>query len=514
MDSKNILIVGVDSEIGSELKKLTLKNGFEVEGTSRRKEFTSKNISFFDLEEPNFESIDMHFECVIICAAITNITQCEENPNLCKRVNLINTIRLIDNAVANNSFVIFLSSNTVFDGTQSFYKHYDETNPISEYGKCKKAVEEYLINNINNKGCVIRFTKVISKKTPFIESWESDAEKGLSVQAYSNKLISSISIGSAVSAIQLLINTKKSGIFQLGGAEEVSYLNFAQSYFKGRPNALKLIEATKVNTNAKSLRFNSLSTYLPLEKSFNDSNVFFAKHQDSLIIDEISEIISSIFTKTTAFYAEMPIDNYRKLVIKTQNILNEQNFTRKIVNKIKSDITNYLQEEKFLIQTNLYLRATRPIVSQSYESISWHRESFYGPNMENALNIWTPIQGVDVGNTLKFIPNSQKIPENDIETIQEDDFITKKGSSGHKIGFLYSPKTIVGGVDLENERPMVVPRNHSSLFPGALIHGSSINYSSEIRFSIDFRILSASAYDSSQSKKFHLASNKPYFELF
>ena len=38
-DLKKILIVGVDSEIGSELKKLTLKNGFEVKGTSRRKEF-------------------------------------------------------------------------------------------------------------------------------------------------------------------------------------------------------------------------------------------------------------------------------------------------------------------------------------------------------------------------------------------------------------------------------------------------------------------------------------------
>ncbi len=509
----NLLIVGIDSEIGSELKKFTLKNGFNVNGTSRRKELVSKKISFFDLREPNFQSIDKHFDCVIICAAMTNIAECEENPNLCKRINLINTIRLIDNAVANDNFVIFLSSNTVFDGTQSFYKHTDETNPISEYGKCKKAVEDHITNNTNKKGCVIRFTKVISKKTPFIKRWESESEKGLFIKAYSNKLISAISIGSAVSAIKLLINTKKSGIFQLGGSEEVSYFNYAQSYFKGRPNTLKLVKAQKDSTNTKSIRFNSLATYLPLEDSLNDSNVFFAKHQDSYIIDEISEIISSIFTKPTTFYVGMPIDNFREIVIKVQNILNEKNFTRRIANKIKNDIINYLQEDKFLIQTNLYLRATRPKVEQTSESIAWHRESYYGPNMENSVNIWTPILGVDIGNTLRFIPNSQKIPENEIEILQEDDSITTRGSSGHKIGFLYAPKTIIGGVDLNNARPMVVPKNHSSLFPGALIHGSSINHSSNIRFSLDFRILPVSAYDSTKSKKIHLASNKPYFEL-
>jgi len=510
---KTILIVGIDSEIGSELKKLTLKNDFNVEGTSRRNNLIHKKKSFFDLQEPNFASIDKHFDCVIICAAMTNIAECEENPNLCKRVNLINTIGLIDNAVANDSFVIFLSSNAVFDGTQSYYKHTDETNPITEYGKCKKAVEDHIKNNINKKGCVIRFTKVISKKTPFIKRWESESEKGLFIKAYSNKLISAISIGSVVSAIQLLINTKKSGIFQLGGSEEVSYFNYAQSYFKGRPDSLKLIKVQKDRAHTKSIRFNSLATYLPLEDSLNDSNVFFAKHQDSYIVDEISEIISSIFTKPTVFYVGMPIEDYREIVMKAQNILNEQNFTRRIANNIKKDINNYLQEDKFLIQTNLYLRATRPDIEQTSESIAWHRESFYGPNMEHSVNIWTPILGVDVGNTLRFIPNSQKIPENEIDIFQQDDAITTRGSSGHKIGFLYAPKTIIGGVDLSTARPMVVPRKHSSVFPGALIHGASINYSSNIRFSLDFRILPVSAYESTKSKKIHLASNKPYFEL-
>jgi ectoine hydroxylase-related dioxygenase (phytanoyl-CoA dioxygenase family) len=133
--------------------------------------------------------------------------------------------------------------------------------------------------------------------------------------------------------------------------------------------------------------------------------------------------------------------------------------------------------------------------------------------MEKSINIWTPIRGLNKKNTLLFIPGSQDIPENDIVTVQENDPITKKGSTGNVIGFLYSPKYIVSGVNFDNSSAMNVPDYHSSIFPGLLIHGSGGNSSSEIRISLDFRILPLSAYIPSKSKQLHMASNKPYFEL-
>ena len=63
---------------------------------------------------------------------------------------------------------------------------------------------------------------------------------------------------------------------------------------------------------------------------------------------------------------------------------------------------------------------------------------------------------------------------------------------------------------------MTLSRLHAelrALFPGLLIHGAGHNLDSQIRFSVDFRILPFSAYSSS-SKAYHLASGKPYFELF
>ena len=90
------------------------------------------------------------------------------------------------------------------------------------------------------------------------------------IRAYTNKFLSPVSIASVVASIQILINRKQSGIFQLGGSEEVSYYKFAQFYFKESPNLLKLIKAEKDNINTNSIKFNSLKTYLPLQDSFND----------------------------------------------------------------------------------------------------------------------------------------------------------------------------------------------------------------------------------------------------
>jgi len=255
-----------------------------------------------------------------------------------------------------------------------------------------------------------------------------------------------------------------------------------------------------------------MSTSDKEDKKYASSGIVFASHKDKKIVDEIKKDISLNFNKSDDFYASLKIGEYRELIKDTQDLLNKKEYVRRIANEIKPQIRGYIKEDDFLIQTNLYLRATRPTVDKN-EFIGWHRESFYGPNMEKSINIWTPIMGLNQKNTLLFIPGSQNIPETDIVTVQENDSMTKKGSTGNVIGFLYSPKNIVSGVNLKMSSAMNVPKYHSSIFPGLLIHGSGKNLSSKIRFSLDFRILPLSAYIPSKSKQLHMASNKPYFEL-
>lgn len=253
---------------------------------------------------------------------------------------------------------------------------------------------------------------------------------------------------------------------------------------------------------------------LPSLQDLAASSIRLARHTTGRALDEMRGRIRTLFPEAPGHYSAMPIEDYRERVSAAQDELSGANFGRRIVDEIAQELRDYLQGERFLIQTNLYLRATRPVQAQETEAVGWHRETFYGANMERAVNVWTPLDGVNVDNTLRYVPGSQDIPEEAIKLDRVDDAVTKRFSAGHKIGFVYAPKIIVGGVDLAAAVPMIVPSGSSSIFSGNLIHGSGVNQADTIRFSVDFRVLPLSAWDREQSKAFHFASGKPYFEEY
>jgi len=251
-----------------------------------------------------------------------------------------------------------------------------------------------------------------------------------------------------------------------------------------------------------------------MNSNLKNSKIVFAKHTSDSLLIELRKIVTEFFPEDHSYYSSLTIHDYRSIVNEAQEALNQKDFSRKIALNLKSQIESYMGEESFLIQSNLYLRATRFGVRNDLESINWHRETFYGSNMEKSVNIWTPIVNVTNLNTLRFIPESQKIPDEDISIESIEDPITRKGSDGNRIGFLYAPKKIIGGVNLDNSVPMTTPYGFSSIFPGNLIHGAAVNHSNKkIRFSVDFRILPKSAYNKDLSKQVHITSGKPYFDI-
>lgn len=248
----------------------------------------------------------------------------------------------------------------------------------------------------------------------------------------------------------------------------------------------------------------------------DESSLAVVAHNSPSLIDNINHDIKSFFHGNSDDYKNMDITDYRALVSQAQQALNDKNVAHDVIDNIYDDIIAYISEDEFFIQSNLYLRASRPMNHISkQEAIGWHRECWYGsPMMEKAVNIWTPISGVNAQSTLQYIPKSQHIADKDIILEQHNDDVTQKHDAGHKIGFLYAPKNIIAGVDLSIAKPMIVPKYHSALFSAHLIHGAGYNDGNDIRFSLDFRILPASAYCANEAKQYHFASNKPYFEKF
>lgn len=243
-----------------------------------------------------------------------------------------------------------------------------------------------------------------------------------------------------------------------------------------------------------------------------ESSILLASHSDN-VHSHLREIVDSSFLEPESVLVAMALETYRELMYRAQQRMVERAIQRQIVDSVYLDLISYLGTDDFLIQSNIYLRASRPRCPSETENIGWHRESFYGPNLTKSVNIWTPIKGVTADNSLRYIPASHLIDDSEIRTKNIGEGSTKRFSVGHKLGFNYDPKIIIAGVDLESSEVIQVSEGESALFSGNLIHGAAVNRSDEIRFSCDFQVIRRSDY-SEANKSFHFSSGKPYFEDF
>ena len=253
----------------------------------------------------------------------------------------------------------------------------------------------------------------------------------------------------------------------------------------------------------------------------SNKNINFKKDSSSIVVlpicqsifKELREIIDSNFDNDEKKYMNMDMNVYRKKVLEVQNQLINSGYPNKIAKSMLKYFQSYQNNDEIIVQANVYLRASRPVslFDQEAESVGFHREYFYGPGMEYSTNIWVPIRGVSKDNSLRYVPESQDIPIDKVMISQKPDKYTERYSTGHSLGFQYSPKRIVGGVDLSKAKPLICDEGNLAIFSGNLVHGSAFNNCDRIRFSIDFRIINKKY--AHLTKKEHISvGNKPYFQ--
>jgi len=239
------------------------------------------------------------------------------------------------------------------------------------------------------------------------------------------------------------------------------------------------------------------------------SGIIVTRLTDTSLLTVLRDVAARYFPEPADAYAAMDADRYRQRVAEAQDAINALSIGQRVVQDLRSDLQAVLATDRILVQSSVYLRATRPKVTGVQENVGWHRESFYGPDMEYSVNVWMPIANVNPDNMLRYIPDSHLIPDDQIVVVSEPDPTMPRYSAGHRIGLLYAPKRIIGGVDLSAHRPFAVALGEVAIFSGQLIHGAAQNRSDSIRFSIDFRTI---AKANLREQKDHFASGRKYFE--
>ena len=116
----------------------------------------------------------------------------------------------------------------------------------------------------------------------------------------------------------------------------------------------------------------------PNLKVGDKSSIQIASHASKETLSKIKKAISTVFFERTDYYLNMKVEAYREIMLQAQDIINEENIGFLLTKEIETDLISYLGTNSFLIQSSVYLRASRPIGNSETENIGWHRETFYG----------------------------------------------------------------------------------------------------------------------------------------
>ena len=221
------LIVGGDSLIGARLARVLQGKG-EVLATSRRPD--RRPQPFLDLASGQTDAAcAVHADVAIVCASITSIQACQADPAGTARVNVTETLRLIERLADAGCFVIFLSSNAVFDGRSPYPDEDAMLSPTIEYGRQKAAVEARIreLAATTRRVAIVRLSKVVSAQAGMAAEFIRRLRLGVPCPAFADLLLCPASLGYVCTGLAAIAATRESGVFHLSGAEEMSYAQFA-----------------------------------------------------------------------------------------------------------------------------------------------------------------------------------------------------------------------------------------------------------------------------------------------
>jgi dTDP-4-dehydrorhamnose reductase len=231
---QRVFVVGADGMLGSRLVTAFDHQGKSVWGSTRNRTTAGGKRVFLDLAD-NADHFTLPFSgagAAILCAANTSIDQCQREPRVTRRVNVENTVALAKSLVDAGMFVVFLSSNTVFDGLTAYPGARDDPSPQHEYGRQKADAEAQLLD-LGGSIAVIRLSKIIAPDMPLLRGWIEDMRAGKSVYPFSDAVMAPLSAAFATELICRVATYRRAGVTQASASEDISYASAAK-YVAGK----------------------------------------------------------------------------------------------------------------------------------------------------------------------------------------------------------------------------------------------------------------------------------------
>jgi dTDP-4-dehydrorhamnose reductase len=233
---KRFLVTGAGGQLGAQLvQELAFRHGCPVIG------WTSQNVSgemrgnhtYRQVDITDRQAVEQAFhewqpDCVIHCAAVTNVDLCERDREIAKQVNTTSSAWLAELASRGGAKFAFLSSDYVFDGSDGPYDEDARVNPINYYGVTKAAAEQIICEHLPD-ALILRTTVLYSngRHNNFLKWVVTQLQMGAEVRAFTDQYGNPTWVDGLARAILDLIALDCQGIYHVAGPDWVNRYTFA-----------------------------------------------------------------------------------------------------------------------------------------------------------------------------------------------------------------------------------------------------------------------------------------------
>jgi dTDP-4-dehydrorhamnose reductase len=184
-----------------------------------------------DLAASTFkDAVAIKPDVAFLCAAMTNIKACHDDPVTSSATNIAGTVKLASELIEGGCFVVFLSSNTVFDGITPWPAEHSPYAPTTEYGRQKMVAEQQLLAlpGADRQIAIVRLSKVLSGGSGIGLDFMNRLRHGEQCRPFSDILMSPVSVRYVNQGLIGIALKRASGLHHLSGAEEISYADFSR----------------------------------------------------------------------------------------------------------------------------------------------------------------------------------------------------------------------------------------------------------------------------------------------
>jgi len=234
-----VLITGVTGMLGFDLVRV-LKDKHQLYGVGRRKaKLSDVRYLSCDLKSPKvIESYlnKIRPDVVIHTAAMTQVDDCELEPNKAYAENVLATHCLIRACKRIKPFFVFISTDYVYEGnSKGAIKETQKVSPVNVYGSSKWLAEELLVNSSLNYA-IVRTSWLYGVNGPnFIKAILNLSKSRKVLKVVDDQIGAPTNTFDLAKGIKRLIENKRkrsNSIYHISSSGKTNWKKFAEEILK------------------------------------------------------------------------------------------------------------------------------------------------------------------------------------------------------------------------------------------------------------------------------------------